>query len=132
MIHEVPASTEMPRTLGPYSHVVRAGDFLFVAGQPGLDPSTGAVPPGGFEAEARQAFENLALVLRAAGSGLEHVVKTTVFLVDASAFPAMNVLYAAYFPKKPPVRSTPIVQLPRGLLISIEAVAIVPGPVGAS
>jgi 2-iminobutanoate/2-iminopropanoate deaminase len=102
---------------------VRAGDFLFVAGQAGLDSTTGAAGDS-FEAQARQAFENLSTVLRAAGSSLQHVVKTTIFLADAAAFPAMNQLYGEYFPTNPPVRSTPIVQLPRGLLISIECIAV--------
>lgn len=113
----------MPRALGPYSQVVRAGDPLFVSGQPGLDPATGAVPDGGFEAEAQMAFTNLRRALEAADSGLHRVVKTTVFLASADLFPAMNVLYGEAFPSAPPVRSTPIVALPRGLRISIEAIA---------
>jgi 2-iminobutanoate/2-iminopropanoate deaminase len=116
----------MPKPIGPYSHVVRAGDFLFVAGQPGLDPVTGAVAGPTFEAQVRQAFRNLGTVLQAAGSGLAHVVKTTVFMADPTAFETLNALYAEFFPSDPPVRSTPIVQLPRGLLISVEAVAVVP------
>jgi 2-iminobutanoate/2-iminopropanoate deaminase len=114
---------QMPRALGPYSHAVRAGDLLFVAGQPGIDPDQGEVPDGGFEAEARMAFLNLQRVLRAAGLELDRVVKTTVFLASAEAFPAMNALYGEFFPAAPPVRSTPIVALPRGLRISIEAIA---------
>jgi 2-iminobutanoate/2-iminopropanoate deaminase len=117
---------DMPRTLGPYSQVVRAGDLLFVAGQPGLDPTTGELAGDGFEAQARQAFENLSMVLLAAGSDLRHVVKTTIFLADATAFGTLNQLYAEYFPQNPPARSVPIVQLPRGLLISIECVAVLP------
>lgn len=114
----------MPRALGPYSQVVRAGDLLFVAGQPGIDPATGSVPDGGFEAEARQAFANLAAVLAASGCGLDRVVKTTVFLTEANDFPAMNALFGEAFPTRPPVRSTPIVSLPRGLRISIDAIAV--------
>jgi len=113
----------MPRALGPYSHVVRAGDLYFVAGQAGIDPATGVVPGGGFEAEARMAFENLRRVLEAAGLGLHRVVKTTVFLGSADDFQAMNALYAEFFPTAPPARATPIVGLPRNLRISIEAVA---------
>jgi 2-iminobutanoate/2-iminopropanoate deaminase len=113
----------MPRALGPYSHVVRADALYFIAGQPGIDPATGDVPPGGFEAEARMAFENLRRVVEAAGLGLERVVKTTVFLAAAEDFPAMNALFGEFFPTPPPVRSTPIVALPRQLRISIEAIA---------
>lgn len=116
-------SPGMPKVVGPYSPAVRAGDFLFVAGQPGLDPATGAVPAGGFTAEARQAFVNLRTVVEAAGTSLSRVVRTTVFLASADDFAAMNELFAEFFPTDPPVRSTPIVNLPRGLRISIDATA---------
>jgi 2-iminobutanoate/2-iminopropanoate deaminase len=99
------------------------GELIFVAGQAGLDPTTGAVAGTTFELQARQAFENLRAVLEDAGSGLEHVVKTTCFLAVPEAFDQLNALYAEYFPVSPPVRSTPVVQLPRGLLFSIEAIA---------
>jgi 2-iminobutanoate/2-iminopropanoate deaminase len=115
-------SPGMPKPIGPYSHAVRAGDLLFVAGQPGLDPVTGSVPAGDFEAEARQAFMNLRTVVEAAGASLARVVKTTVFLGSADDIPAMNELFAEFFPTAPPARATPIVGLPRGLRISIEAV----------
>jgi 2-iminobutanoate/2-iminopropanoate deaminase len=122
--HEIPTGPGMPRTLGPYSQVVRAGGFLFVAGQGGLDPTSGQVAGPDFEAQARQAFENLSAALRAAGSRLDAVVKTTIFLSDVEAFPKLNELYAEFFPNNPPVRSVPIVQLPKGLLISIECIAL--------
>jgi 2-iminobutanoate/2-iminopropanoate deaminase len=119
-----PISTpDMPKALGPYSHVVRLGDLLFVSGQAGLDPHTGVPAGESFEAQARQAFQNLSAVLRASGSSLEHVAKTTIFLTNATDFPALNELYAEFFPTNPPARSAPIVQLPRGLLISIECIA---------
>jgi 2-iminobutanoate/2-iminopropanoate deaminase len=116
-------SPDMPKALGPYSQAVRAGDFLFVAGQPGLDPATGRVPVGGFEAEARQAFTNVRAVVEAAGASLDRVVKATVFLGRPEDFATMNQLFGEFFPTAPPVRSTPVVALPRGLRISIEAVA---------
>jgi 2-iminobutanoate/2-iminopropanoate deaminase len=112
----------MPKALGPYSHAVRLGDLLFIAGQAGIDLTTGTAPDA-FEAQARQAFQNLRTVLEAAGSSLGHVAKTTIFLTDAANFPKLNELYAEFFPTKPPARSVPIVQLPRGLLISIECFA---------
>jgi 2-iminobutanoate/2-iminopropanoate deaminase len=115
----------MPKVIGPYSPAVRAGDFLFISGQPGLDPASGAVPDGGFEAEARQAFVNLQTVLEAAGASLGRVVKTTVYLGSAEDIGMMNGLFAEFFPAAPPVRSAPIVGLPRGLRISIEAIAFV-------
>ena len=123
--HRAITDADMPQPLGPYSQAVRAGDFLFIAGQPGINPATGKPAGESFEAQARQAFENLSAVLNVAGSSLRHVVKTTIFMTDAAAFPAMNQLYGEYFPQDPPVRATPIVQLPLGLLISIECVAVV-------
>lgn len=122
--HEPVTGPDMPRVLGPYSQVVRAGDFLFVSGQVGLDPATGNPAGDTFEEEARQAFRNLSAVLQAAGSSLEHVVKTTIFCADPTAFATLNQLYSEFFPTSPPARSVPIVQLPRGLLISIECIAV--------
>ena len=119
--HQAPNTPRVPRR-GPYSQVVRLGELLFVAGQGGLDPRSGAVVAG-FEAQARQAFENLRAILEDAGSGLQYVVKTTCFLADPDGFDQLNALYAEYFPETPPARSTPIVKLPRGLLFSIEAIA---------
>ncbi len=119
-------SPNMPKQLGPYSHAYRAGNLLFIAGQAGIDPGTGAQIGETFEEQARQAFENLRTVVEAAGSSMSQVAKTTVFLGDASKFTALNELFCEYFPSNPPVRSTPVVQLPRGLLISIEAIAILP------
>jgi 2-iminobutanoate/2-iminopropanoate deaminase len=121
MTHGPVQSPDMPKVVGPYSPAVRAGDLVFVAGQPGIDPATGAVPPGGFAAEARQAFANLRTVVHAAGASMDRVVRTTVFLASADDFPAMNELFAEAFPAAPPARSTPIVGLPRGLRISIDA-----------
>jgi 2-iminobutanoate/2-iminopropanoate deaminase len=120
---EVIETPRVPR-IGPYSQVMRVGSLLFTAGQPGIDPRTGAVAGDTFEAQARQAIANLRAALEDAGSGLESVVKTTCFVADAAAFPSLNELYAEYFPSSPPVRSTPIVGLPRGLLFSIEAIAL--------
>jgi 2-iminobutanoate/2-iminopropanoate deaminase len=118
--------------MGHYSQAVRVGNLLFVAGQPGIDlgassdPATATPVPGGFEAECRQAFQNLEAVLKAAGSGLEHVVKTTTFITDPENGAMSNRLHGEYFPTHPPARSTPIVKLPRGLLFSIEAIAVIP------
>jgi 2-iminobutanoate/2-iminopropanoate deaminase len=121
---EVIDSPRVPR-IGPYSQAVRVGDLVFTAGQPGIDPATGQVAGDTFEAQARQAFANLRAVLEDAGSGLDRVVKVTCFLTDASAFPVLNALFAELFPVAPPVRSAPIVSLPRGLLFSIDAIASV-------
>ena len=117
-------SDDLPHPQLPYSQAVRAGDLLFVAGQAGIDFSSGTVSDD-FDAQARQAFDNLAAVLRAGGSSLRRVIKTTVWLRDASNFDALNKLYAEYFPVDPPARSTPVVDLPKpNLQISIEAIAV--------
>jgi 2-iminobutanoate/2-iminopropanoate deaminase len=120
---EVVASARVPR-IGPYAQAVRVGDLVFTAGQPGIDPRTGQVAGDTFEAQARQAFSNLRAVLEDAGSRLERVVKVTCFVADAGAFGALNALFEEFFPGSPPVRSTPVVALPRGLLFSVDAVAV--------
>lgn len=114
----------MPR-IGPYSQAIRVGDLIFTAGQPGIDPTTGAVAGADFESQARHALANLRAVLEDAGSGLDHIVRVTCFVTDPNAFATLNTLFAEYFPTAPPVRSTPIVSLPKGLLFSIDAIAVV-------
>jgi 2-iminobutanoate/2-iminopropanoate deaminase len=121
---EIIESPRVPR-IGPYSQAVRVGDLVYTAGQPGIDPKTGQVAGDTFEAQARQAFANLSAVLEDAGSSIARVVKVTCFVADPNAFPVLNALFAEFFPVAPPVRSTPIVQLPRGLLFSIDAMAVV-------
>ena len=122
LLEEVVESARVPR-LGPYAQAVRVGDLVFTAGQPGIDPATGQVGVT-FEAQARQAFANLRAVLEDAGSRMERVVKVTCFLADAGAFGVLNALFEEYFPGSPPARSAPVVALPRGLLFSIEAIAV--------
>jgi 2-iminobutanoate/2-iminopropanoate deaminase len=121
--HSAVQSPRIPQR-GPYSQAVRVGEPIFVAGQGGLDPATGKVAGPTFELQARQAFENLRVLLEDAGSGLDRVVNTTCFLTVPEAFYTLNTLYTEYFPASPPARSVPVVQLPRGLLFSIEAVAV--------
>lgn len=121
---EVIDSARVPR-IGPYSQAVRVGDLVYTAGQPGIDPATGAVAGELFEAQARQAFINLKAVLEDAGSGLTRVIKVTCFVADSDGFATLNGLFAEFFPEAPPVRSTPLVHLPRGLLFSIDAIAVV-------
>jgi 2-iminobutanoate/2-iminopropanoate deaminase len=114
----------MPAALGPYSQAVAAkGELIFVSGQPGINSETGEVPAG-FREQARNAFDNLRKVLAAAGATTADVAKTTIYLADASDFAALNELFAENFADSPPTRAVPIVQLPKGLLISIEAVAV--------
>jgi 2-iminobutanoate/2-iminopropanoate deaminase len=124
MLRHVVSDPGLPPSIGPYSHAVQAGGFVFVAGQPGLDPATGNVPGETFEEEARQAFTNLATVLRLSGSDAAHVVSTTVLVSDVADFAAMNAAFAEAFPTGPPTRMTMQVPLPRGLRISIGCVAV--------
>ncbi len=120
----VPITSGLPHPRAVFSQAVRAGHLIFVAGQTGVNFATGTID-NDFQAQARQAFENLSIVLRAAGSSLQNVVKTIVWLRDAAMFEQLNALYAEYFPTNPPARSTPIVDLPRpNLHISIEAIAV--------
>ena len=90
IMHHPIVNPDVPHTKGPYSQIIRLDQLLFVSGQASTDPVTGAVVDGNFDVQARQAFENLSAALRAAGSSLEHVVKTTVFLCDAANFPATS------------------------------------------
>ncbi len=107
---------------------MRAADTVWASGQIGLEPSTGRLVEGGIEAETRQAIENLRAVLEAAGSGLDRVLKVTVFLTDlASDFEGMNRIYAGYFGAGPPARTTVEVRaLPRGARVEMDAVALCP------
>jgi 2-iminobutanoate/2-iminopropanoate deaminase len=121
---EVIHSGRVPR-IGPYSQAVRVGNLVFTAGQAGIDPATGQPVGPTFEMQARQALANLRAVLEDAGTGLQRVVKVTCFVAEAGAFPKLNELFTEFFPESPPVRSTPVVALPKGLLFSIDAIAVV-------
>jgi 2-iminobutanoate/2-iminopropanoate deaminase len=115
---------EAPKALGPYSAGIRVGNMVYTAGQVGIDPVAGDIVAGGIEAETRQALRNVQAVLKAAGSSLDRVVKTTVFLLDMAEFSKMNAVYAEFFKEKPPARSTVQVgALPKGAAVEIEAVA---------
>jgi 2-iminobutanoate/2-iminopropanoate deaminase len=122
---EVIGGPDVPSGIGPYSPGVRAGDFLYVSGQPGVDPETAKPVGPGFAEQARQAFDNLGAVLRAGGSAPELVVNTTILVVDVGDFPELNQLFGEFFPSEPPARMVMQVPLPPGLLISIGCVAVV-------
>ncbi len=120
-------SDNAPAAVGPYSQGISLGDFVFCAGQAGVDPATGKLVEGGVEAQTRRVLENLKAVLEAAGTDLGHVVKTTVFLTDMADFAAMNRVYAEMFGEHRPARSTVAVKgLPVGASVEIEAIAIKP------
>lgn len=119
------ATTQAPQAIGPYSQAVRAGAWLFCSGQIGLEPTTGALVAGGVEAETTRVLENLRAVLAAAGATLEHVVRTTIYLVDLSDFSRVNEIYATYFRAPFPARATVgVAALPRGGRVEIDAVAL--------
>jgi len=115
-----------PAAIGPYSQAVHAGSLVYTAGQIGFDPATMEIVSGGIEAETRQVLNNLKAVLEAAGSGLEYVLKTTVFLRDMGDFSKMNTIYAEFFSENPPARSTVAVKtLPKDVAVEIETIALV-------
>lgn len=119
-------SPDAPKAIGPYSQAIVANGFVFAAGQVGFDQKAGALAEGGIEAQTEQALRNIEAVLKAAGSSLEDVVKTTVFLTDLNDFAKMNEVFAKRFKAPFPARSTvQVVKLPRDAKIEIEAVAVV-------
>ncbi|MBI5879624.1 MAG: RidA family protein [Chloroflexi bacterium] len=126
---QVIATPNAPAAIGPYSQGKTVGGFIFTAGQIPLDPKDASKPfPPTIQEQTHRVFQNLAAILEAAGSDLEHVVKTTVFMTDLSEFAAMNEVYAQYFKQQPPARSTVQVSaLPRGARVEIEAIAVARG-----
>lgn len=119
------ATDGAPGAVGPYSQAIRVGKFVFTAGQIGLDPATGKLVPGDVLAQAERVLQNLSAVLEAAGTSLQRVVKTTVFLQDMGDYKAVNEVYARYLGVQPPARSAVAVAgLPLGALVEIEAIAI--------
>ena len=126
------STDKAPKAIGPYSQAVQIENMVFTAGQIGLNPATMEIVDGGIEAQSRQVLTNLKAVLEAADSGLNYVVKTTVFLSDMANFAAMNAIYAEFFPENFPARSTVAAAgLPKGALVEIEAVALLTPPPGA-
>lgn len=122
---KIVSTDKAPKAIGPYSQAIRTDSFVFTAGQVGLDPATMEIVEGGVEAQTRQVLTNLKNVLEAADSGLNFVVKTTVFLQNMGDFAAMNGVYVEFFPGNPPARSTVAVAgLPKGALVEIECVAL--------
>ena len=113
-----------PAAIGPYSQAIEACGMIFTSGQIPLDPDTGMLVPGGIEAQAKQAIENLRAVLEASGSGLDKVVKTTCFLSSMGDFAAFNEVYAQYFTGKPARSCVEVSALPKGAAVEIEAVAV--------
>jgi len=115
-----------PAAIGPYSQAIKANGFVYVSGQIPIDPETGEFVSGGIAEQTDRVLRNVAAVLEASGSGLDRVVKTTVFLADMKEFAGMNEVYATFFPSVPPARATVAAAgLPRDARVEIEAVALV-------
>ena len=126
MTRKAIATDSAPAALGPYSQAIVAGGLVFCSGTAGIDPATG-VPGDGIEAQTELALRNLDAILIAAGTSLQALVKTTIFYANVEDFATINAIYARFMPDPPPARSAPAnVALPRGLLISIDAIAVLP------
>ena len=124
-MREAVTTDRAPRAIGPYSQAIKANGFIFTSGQIPLAAETAQLIDGGIAEQTEQVLKNLAAVLEAAGSSLDKVVKTTVFLKDLNEFGAMNDVYGRYFPGDPPARSTvEVARLPRDVRVEIEVVAL--------
>jgi 2-iminobutanoate/2-iminopropanoate deaminase len=114
-----------PQAIGPYSQAIKANGFIFASGQIPLDPATMRIVEGGIQEQTGRVLENLKAVLEAAGSSLDRVVKTTVYLADMNEFAAMNEIYAKYFDATKPARATvQVARLPRDVKVEIDLVAL--------
>jgi 2-iminobutanoate/2-iminopropanoate deaminase len=121
---QVVCSSDAPSPIGPYSQAIVTDQFVFCSGQIAIDPTSNSLITGGITAQTRQALTNLSAVLTTAGSSLEKVVKTTVFLQNLEDYAAFNSEYGSFFPTSPPARSTvQVAALPKGALIEIELIA---------
>jgi len=121
---QIISTEQAPKAIGPYSQATVHGGLVFVSGQIPLDPATGQTVAGSIEAQTRRVLENLRAVLKAAGSSLGAVVRTTVYLKDMAEFPAMNAVYGEFFSENPPARSTvEVARLPRDVRVEIDAIA---------
>ena len=122
---EIIQTAQAPKAIGPYSQAVRSNGLVFASGQIPIDPETGQFVSGGIAEQTEQVIKNLSRVLEAAGSGLNRVVKTTVFLADMEEFTAMNEVYGRFFSEEPPARATvEAARLPRDARVEIEAIAL--------
>jgi 2-iminobutanoate/2-iminopropanoate deaminase len=126
------STSDAPAALGPYSQAVRVGSMMFCAGQIPLDPKSGQIVSGGVEAQTKRVMENIGAVLKAEGLTYDHVVKTTIFLMDLNDFQTVNEIYGSYFKQAPPARSTvQVAGLPKGARVEIEVIAMADGGGGS-
>ena len=124
-MREVIATNDGPKAIGPYSQAIKANGFVFLSGQIALDTGTQQLISGDVGAQTERVLQNLAGILKAAGSSLQQVVKTTVFLENMSDFAAMNEVYGRYFTAAPPARSTvEVARLPKDVLVEIDLIAL--------
>ena len=124
-MRDVISTKDAPQAIGPYSQAIRANGFVFVSGQVAIDPATQQVISGDVTAQTQRVLQNLAAILKAAGTGLEKVVRTTVFLKNMGDFAAMNAVYGSYFTSAPPARSTvEAARLPKDVLVEIDVIAL--------
>jgi 2-iminobutanoate/2-iminopropanoate deaminase len=124
-MRDVIATKDGPQAIGPYSQAIRANGFVFVSGQVAIDPATQQVVSGDVAVQTDRALKNLSAILKAAGSGLEKVVRSTVFLKNMGDFTAMNEVYGRYFSATPPARSTvEVARLPKDVLVEIDVIAL--------
>ena len=122
---EVIKTNDAPQAIGPYSQAIKANGFVFISGQIAIDPATGELVEGDVGKQADRVLQNLRAILQAAGSSMEQVVRTTVFLKNISDFAAMNQVYATFFTTQQPARSTvEVAQLPRNVLVEIDVIAL--------
>jgi 2-iminobutanoate/2-iminopropanoate deaminase len=125
-IKEIIRTARAPKAIGPYSAGIKTEQLIFTAGQLGITPESGNIVEGGIESETSQALLNIQHILEEAGSSLDWVVKTTVYLQDMTEFNRMNTIYAKFFMENPPARSTvQVAALPKGAAVEIEAIALV-------
>jgi 2-iminobutanoate/2-iminopropanoate deaminase len=124
-MREVISTQEGPQAIGPYSQAIRANGFVFVSGQVAIDPATQQVIGGDVAVQTERVLKNLSAILKAAGSGLEKVLRSTVFLKSMGDFTAMNEVYGRYFNSAPPARSTvEVARLPKDVLVEIDVIAL--------
>lgn len=124
-MRDVITTKEAPQAVGPYSQAIRANGFIFTSGQIPIDPATQQPIAGDVAAQTERVLKNLSAILAAAGSGLEKVVRTTVFLKNMSDFAAMNEVYGRHFTSAPPARSTvEVARLPKDVLVEIDVIAL--------
>ncbi len=123
---EVIATKDAPQAIGPYSQAIKAAGMVFVSGQVAIDPATGNVISGGIAEQTERVLKNIEAILRAAGTGLEKVVKTNVYLKNMSEFAAMNEVYGKFWKSAPPARATvEVARLPKDVLVEIDVIALV-------